>query len=345
MTWNSCPGIIEAVIDMTMKELAKIANVSVSTVSKAFGDAQDIAQDTKNYIFETAKQYGCFGKFYKGKYVKKIIAIICPEFASNYYAGYVKILQELIRAENGICVLSSDEFSTSRQAELIEYYASYLKVDGLIVFGLRSRIKKGYDIPIVSLFSSSDDHVDSVNTDMDSAIHQIVKTLQQYGHRRVAFVGETLTKGKAEIFCSASQTEKDMEMTVIQSNQRFEKAGIDGIDQLLKKGKEVTAIVCAYDDIAYGVIHQLKSCGYRVPEDISVVGIDNISSSEYSEIPLTSIDTQPEEMCRIVWDLLQKKIENRYFRAKQKIIIKPELVIRDSLRRIEPALPGVDTVK
>lgn len=320
---------------MTMKELAKIANVSVSTVSKAFGNADDIAQETRQHIFQIAKAHGCFGKFYKGKCPQKTVAIICPEVISNYYAGYIKILQSLIRAENGICLLSADDFSASRQAELIEYYTSYPKVDGLIVFGLRSRIKKGCEIPIVSLFSSSDEYVDSVNTDMKSAIDQIVNTLHRYGHRRVAFVGEPLTKEKAEIFRTAVQAKEDMEMMVIQSSRRFEEAGIDGVKQLRNEDKEVTAVVCAYDDIAFGAIRQLKSCGYRVPEDVSVVGIDNVSSSEFSEIPLTSIDTQPEEMCRIAWDLLQKKIENRYFRAKQKIIIQPKLVIRDSLQKVE----------
>ena len=56
---------------MTMKELAKLANVSVSTVSKAFAEADDVSEETKNHIFNIAKEYGCYGKFFKGKYSKK----------------------------------------------------------------------------------------------------------------------------------------------------------------------------------------------------------------------------------------------------------------------------------
>ena len=69
---------------MTMRELAKLANVSVSTVSKAFHDAEDISEETRNLVFETAKQYGCFGKFYKVKFPKQVIAFICPELGSGF---------------------------------------------------------------------------------------------------------------------------------------------------------------------------------------------------------------------------------------------------------------------
>ena len=87
-----------------MKELAKLCNVSVSTVSKAFSNTEDISSDTKKLIFETAKKEGCYGKFYKHKYPKRIIAIICPEIASNYYSIFIEELQRLIESDNGICI-------------------------------------------------------------------------------------------------------------------------------------------------------------------------------------------------------------------------------------------------
>ena len=58
---------------ITMRELAKLCNVSISTVSKAFLDADDVSSNTKKHIFEIAKENGCYGKFYKGKYHKKIM--------------------------------------------------------------------------------------------------------------------------------------------------------------------------------------------------------------------------------------------------------------------------------
>ena len=135
---------------MTQRELAKLANVSFSTVSKAFNNSDDISDETKNYIFKIAKQYGCYGEFFKGKYHKKIIAIICPEIVSSYYAEFIKFFQTLIEKDGNIPIVSSDNFDKKTSDALIEYYASYMKVDGIITFELKSALKKGYTTPIVS---------------------------------------------------------------------------------------------------------------------------------------------------------------------------------------------------
>ena len=283
---------------MTMRDLAKLCNVSVSTVSKAFYDADDVSEDTKKLIFDIARENGVYGKFYKGKYHKKIIALICPELEGNHYSDFVNRLKKLIEKSGGMCVISTDDFSESKQSELIEYFASYLKVDGIIVFGLRKNLKKGYDVPIVSLFSSHDDNVDSINIDMKSAIDEAVNTLHLYGHKKIAFIVETLTASKSQYFENAMHTVGSEDATIILSKKRFEKAGIDGINQLLEAKKEFTASICGYDNIAFGAIKQLKKCGLRVPEDISVIGIDNISLSEYTETSLTSIDIASDELCR-----------------------------------------------
>ena len=71
---------------MTMKELAKLANVSVSTASKAFSMSSEGSDETREIIFDVAKKHGCFKKFFNAKYPKLVIAVICPEFESTYYS-------------------------------------------------------------------------------------------------------------------------------------------------------------------------------------------------------------------------------------------------------------------
>lgn len=315
-------------MNMTMKELARLANVSVSTVSKAFCEADDISGETRDHIFKIAKEHGCFGKFYKGKFHKKIIAIICPEVGSSYYARFLEILQDLIERDCGIALISADGFRPAKQAELIEYYASYLKVDGLIVFGLHSKLKRGWRIPIVSLFSSVDADVDAVNIDMDAAIRDAVHTLTEFGHRSIAFLSEPLCAEKARSFRAVAP-----HGTLIESSKRFEEAGEDGVAQLLQQDVECSAIVCAYDNIALGAMRALRQNGKRVPEDVSVIGIDNIPISGHTETTLTSIDTDPSEVCEIAWELLKKKIQSPYFKARQSISIKPRLILRESVRK------------
>lgn len=326
---------------MTMRDLAKLTNVSVSTVSKTFHHAEDISEATREMIFETAKKYGCFGKFYKEKYFKKIIAIICPELRSYMYADTVYHLQRLIEGDDGIVLISTDEFDPKKQEELIEYYASYLHVDGILVFGCRSCLKRGIEVPIVAMSKSEAVCVDSVNIDIQVPIFQAVAHLCEIGHRKIAFLGEPLTLSKEQYFRQAMQHQNLSlsEDYVIRSAKRFEQAGEDGAEQLLKLDCPPTAMVCAYDYIAYGAIGYLTRKGIRVPEDISVIGMDNIHSTEYIEPQLTSIDTGYEEACRIAWELLCKKIENPYHRGYQKTTVIGELVLRRTTGPVNDLLP------
>lgn len=317
---------------MTMRELALLANVSVSTVSKAFHGAEDISEETREHIFALAKKYGCFGKFHKERFHKQIIAIICPELSGSYYSGYVERLQKIIEDHDGIALISTDHFCPGAQAELIDYYASYLRVDGIFVIGLKDEPKRGYEIPIVSLLSGVS-HFDTVLFDMDTAICNAVHTLRSLGHEKIAFIGEPLTIGKAISFANAMHIPDD-DPCIIKIQDRFEKAGEEGVKELLRRQIDCSAIICAYDNIAFGAIRQLKSQGFRVPEDYSVVGIDNINASQHTETTLTTIDTQLEDICMIAWDLMQKKQKSKYYRSCQKITVSGKLVLRESVAPI-----------
>jgi len=316
---------------MTMRELAKLANVSVSSVSKAFHDADDISSETKEHIFALAKKHGCYGKFYKERFPKKVIAIICAELNSGHYSGFVTKLQEFIEQSGNITVVSNDHFDADTQAELIDYYASYIHVDGIIVLGLRTLLKRGYDIPIVALFSTVDTSVDSVRNDMEGAMRDAVSLLSKLGHKSIAFVSEPRTQSTATLFELLVRQRKGVTGHLIQTTERFEKAGEEGIKQLLAKKCGATAIICAYDEIAIGAIKELKRNGISVPDDMSVIGIDNIQATAYTETGLTTIDMNPDEICMIAWDLLLKKQENKFYKNHQQITLTCKLIVRESV--------------
>jgi len=315
---------------MTLRELAKHANVSISTVSKAFHDAEDVSDETKKMIFATAKEYGCFGKYYRGRFYKKVIAIICPELNSSYYNKYVRRLQDEIEKNEAIALISSDHFSASNQEELIDYYASFLRVDGLFVFDLQAPLKKGYNIPVISLLSNVDNSVDSVQVDNEPAIREAVAYLDCLGHREIAFLGEKLTKDKEKAFINATE-ELTGKYYTVQSPYRFEEAGVDGIRQMLKSENRPTAIICAYDTIAIGAISYLRDQGYSIPDDISVIGMNDIDVAKYMKHSLTSIGVSADEVCTLAWDLMQNKLKNYYYRQNRQVVLQSKLVVRDSV--------------
>ena len=314
---------------MTMRELAKLANVSVSTVSKAFHGAKDISQETREHIFAVAKQYGCYGTFYQGNYDKKVIAVICPELAGSYYSEFAELLQDMIEKAGCIAIISTDHFSASKQEELIEYFCEYLNVDGILVFDLQCKPKKGHMTPIVSLYSNKHTSTDCIRIDVKSAIYDAIHLLKEYGHTKIAFLGESLTTLKAGFYHQAAIELLHEEPLIITSSKRFEQAGEDCIQQL--NNKDVTALICAYDNIAFGAIKALQAKGLHIPHDVSVIGIDNTPMGKYTSTSLTTIDTKPEEVCSLAWELLQKKMASPFYKSTQDISIRSALILRESV--------------
>ena len=321
---------LKAVNGMTMQELARLANVSVSTVSKAFHQADDVSEETKQHIFAVAKQYGCYGKFFKGKYPKRVIAVVCPELKSQYYSIYVEKLQHIIEAHNAIPLVLSYNFDNATQAELLEYFSAYLQVDGIIVFALKNQLKKGFNTPLVSLFSSQDETVDTVSVDIASAAKQAVACLRAQGHRHIAVAGEKKTKGRQETLCDALGIDMS-DAAVYVSAHRFEQAGIDCADRILQAKIPYTAILCTYDNIAIGVMKHLAAQGYAVPRDVSVVGINNIPFSQYAKPSLSTVDEHIDEMCDAAWQLLEKKMKNIYYHPPAPICLTGTFLRRESV--------------
>ena len=196
---------------------------------------------------------------------------------------------------------------------------------------LKTPPKKAYDTPIVALYPERIVHIDSVIIDIHGAIQHAVDTVIAYDHKKIAFIGDPFTHRKATYFRDAAAAHRCCEAFIIESSHRFEQAGEDGVRQLLEKYPETSAIICGYDRIAYGAIQQLKAANLQIPQDISVVGVDNLGTSEYIEPALTSFGINIQETCQIAWDLLYRKIRNQGFRATQNIVVQTELVLRESL--------------
>ena len=321
---------------MNLSTIAKLAEVSVSTVSKAFSGSEEISERTKEKIFEIARQNGCFEKYFKHKYDKKVIGVIYPEVLGGSYPVIMELLDRLIRERGGLMVASATGFSEERRRELFNYYSTYGNVDGIIVMSSYKGLSSNTGVPFVALFDRGrNDKVDAIQCDVRASMVEAVKCLKEYGHTRIGFAGEKLTRGRVEDYRYAMKKAglyiraSDIKI----SNKRFEEAGIESMDSWLEEKDPPTAILAAYDNIAMGVIKSIRKKGLRVPEDFSVIGIDDMPLAPYTDTSLSSIRTFREEACRMAVDLLMKKIDNQYYTSPREMIIASELVLRDSVGR------------
>ena len=321
---------------MTLTELAKQVGTSVSTVSKAFSGSKEISEEVKKSIFKAAKRAGCFEKYYKGPRERPVIALLFPETESEYYGTEIGILEREINRRGADTVVALTRFDPEREARLFSEMVYRLKVDGVIISSSGTLVKNPDSVPLV-LFGSGAErskNADVVSVDMNGAVRELVGVIKEYGHREVGFIGERLTRGKLEAFKQAMRYHglPFREKFVSEADgARFAAAGEECMQKLIDRKSVPEVIVAAYDQIAYGAMRRAEQNGYKIPDDISFVGVDDISVTEYLGVPLSSVHINLEEVCGKVVDMIFKRIDNRHYRESERVTIPVTVCIRESL--------------
>ena len=298
---------------MTLSKLARLANVAVSTASKAFSMSDDINEQTREEIFRVARENGCFKKLFNAKYPKFVIALICPEVDSRHYSELCRYLQQRLQTRGCEICISSTEFSAAVTADMIEYYEKYSSVDAIILIDPPATVLPPHETPIISLGSRAHNADVTLCLDYMTALKSALTDFKAAGISHIGFIGEPHTVTKLSAFKSAVSeiygfTE---EKYISVSDLRFEKGGCAAARALYSHGALPEAIICAYDDMALGAMRFFHDNGISVPDDIKVIGMDNILHSEYFVPSLSTIDYMNEEIAKTatesVFELLDGK--------------------------------------
>ncbi len=286
---------------MTLSKLAKLAHVSVSTASKAFSMSDEVSDETRQYVFEVAKQNGCFKKFFNAKYPKYVISVIIPEIDSEYYHRYVSgIAKELAKLNCEMC-LSISNFSAENERELIEYYYKYSSVDGVIVIASKVQENLFNDMPVVCVVPFGVNGLEDkpvIRTESITGCTEALKYLKQKDVTDIGILSEKLTVTKKNKVCSVAE-ELNIPISedkIFVSEKRFYEGGYDAMSKMIESGKIPRAIICTYDQIAIGAMKRINEYGLRVPEDVAVMGMDDIRESSYLVPALASISHSFEEI-------------------------------------------------
>jgi len=325
---------------MTLKELATLANVSQPTVSKAFSNAKDISEETREHIFKVAKEHHCYEKFHKGNYFKKIIAVICPEIKSDIYYNLVTHLETLLTDMESTMVLSISHFDPDTEKALFYYHAHYQKVDGIIIISSRATIKDDLSVPTVKIGVKRENGENCLDITTHGATLDAVKYLMDMGHHKIAFISELRVSVKVERFRNSMK--KCMlpirDEYIVISEKRFEDGGYDCMEQLLALDEPPTAVIAAYDYMALGALDCIEKHGLSVPDDISLIGQDNIRVLPYIKPALSSIALPYQQQCELAINVLQKKMKNKYYTESQVHTLSETLIIRDSVKNLKETI-------
>lgn len=299
---------------MTYKKIAQIAHVSVSTVSKALSGSKEVSEEMTQEIIRIAKEVGYFEKKGKRKieYTKMdsiTVAIICPEIISLSYADEITAIKNEIELLGGFPAVYVYDFDEKKLNRILEHITVRNCADGIVLFPNGDLVQK-QPIPIVCMFSSDNIPHDTVCCNPNIYIMDMVRYLKNLGHSDIAFVGESNTIIKSDAYKNAMielglpYTEENEYII----NERFEEIGYQAAQQIIEKGKLPTAIICAYDEIALAIIHKFTKLGIKIPEQVSIIGINDIPMSAYAQIPLTTVRVFKEEQGAVAVNMLYDKI-------------------------------------
>lgn len=323
----------------TIKDIANHLGVSISTVSKGLNGASDISEDLRQLVLDTAVEMGYSTKRSKKEEFRKLCMFITNvEYETLDTFGYDIVLgfkQNAFQHNWDVTIVEIDtEFQQNHK------YDSYLLQHGYcgaFILGLALHDPwmaqvKTTTMPTV-LFDNIIDgnhNVGYLGTDSHEGIHMAVEHLVNLGHKKIAFMngseGSLVSEQRQEAF------ERAIAEYNVTCNERMMARGFFIADSakyhvpsFLAEG--ATAIVCGNDLLAQGVIDCCKAAGYQVPEDISVIGFDNIPIAATTEPPLTTISQQRNELGRCAYTILASLINHVCI---SKTLLRPQLVERES---------------
>ena len=279
---------------VSARDVARVAGVSVSTVSRALTRPDDLAPETLAKVLETARAMGYHpNPAARGLTTGRTstIGLIVPDLENPFFSAITKGAQARARAAGyGVMIADSDE-DPSQEADLIREMAR--QVDGLLLCSPRSPDEALTDLaqlaPLV-LVNRQCGSLPAVLIDNMGGVRLALEHLRALGHRTIAYVGGPATSWSSRERLAAAQTiaaqYPDTELLDLGSFQPYVAGGIAAGDLLIASG---ASAALAYNDlVAFGLLDRLKQRGVLVPEDISVVGVDNIPMSALSSPALTS---------------------------------------------------------
>lgn len=328
---------------VTLSDIARECGVNTSTVSKALRGSTDINAETSAQIMCVANRLGYKIKSEKRGQFSKEIIIVCPEIFSAYYSVLTETLSKLLYGKGYMPHIAISHFDEKKELEILDYYLKKLPAAIICITESANAAemlqhvsnKKGTAILLVTLNNIAKE-CDNICVDEEMCMDYAVQHLINLGHRKIGFIGESLTQDRMAMFQRFTkkhgiETPKEY---IVSSEYRFSECGYTGMKQLLSIKERPTAVITAYDDIALGAMRMITESGYSVPDDFSIIGFDNAHYSSYLTKSLTTIDSKISDMCAIAVGILDKKIRDKGFSVIQNVTIKPDLLIRETTRAI-----------
>jgi len=325
---------------MTIKEISEALNVSISTVSKALNDATDIAEETKMRIRRYAEDVGYHLKTKKNS--QRICALyerVDSDTRNNILNHVITAFTDIAIAHNfeviiDYLVSKPDDFNLNDYLTQNNFCAAFI-----VGMNFKSRIYKqviNTTVPLVLLDNriSNSPLISSVSSDNTSAIVSAIKYLTKLGHTKIGFLmGERESMVSAErlagYILGLARAGIDFNNDYVYYGDFTKSSGEDAA--IFFNETDVTAVICCSDIMAMGLIEGLKSFDKNVPEDMSVIGFDDLNLLKFTAYNLTTMKQEFNKLGELAFKQIADMLEGR---GTQQTVLGCKLIERGSVKKL-----------
>ena len=330
---------------VTVKEIAKMAGVSVTAVSFVLNNKPGVSEETRQKVQKIIDETGFKPNLNSKKLVLNKSFNICliinsfsSPFEDLFYFEITRGILNRSQEHNYNITISKPEGSKDELPDMV--YSG--DTDGIIFMQDISRkltdkaLASGIPFVVVDSHASVEG-ITSVNADYRSATFAATKFLIEKGHKEIAMISsENVPDFHTQTLAGFTEAMKDSGLTpnpnYYSLSATGEESAYNVTKQLLSTRKRPTAVLCTVDSFAIGAMRCSKDLGLSVPRDVSFMGIDDILLSRYIEPKLTTVGINKVEMGALAMDLLLEKIKGK---KTDSVLLPMELIIRDSVRSLK----------
>ena len=327
----------------TIRDVARAAGVAASTVSRYLNGQLRVSPATEAKVLEAVAELGYVPNAPARNLARRrsgVIGFVVPEISNPYFGSIADYVVEAVERHGRLVLLCSHRSQSVKQSSYIDLLDSGA-IDGMLYLGsfrsnerLAAAITDGLPVVVVDEPIAGLPPVSSVVMDDYAGGYQATSYLVALGHRRIAFVSGPAELGSVQEryrgYCDALRVGGiDAEGQVNLAGQFTEQFGMSALPHLLAAAEPPTAAFVASDYIALGVLSAAEVHGIRVPDDLSIVGFDDIRFSQYVRPRLTTIRSPVDRLAQQGVELLFERLQDPQAPARTQVL-PVELVIRES---------------
>lgn len=333
---------------MSLKKLADHLGLSPATVSLVINQspvAASIPQDTKDRILAAARKFNYRPNFFARSLRTQrsfTVGVMVPEVSEGYASMVMSGIEDHLLQEGYFYFVASHR----HRADLIDEYPKLLldrSVDGLIA--VDTPWHHDLAVPVVTVSGHNEVRgVTNIVLDHAHAAQIALKHLSQLGHRKIAFIkGQEFSSDTEVRWEAIREAAAALKLCVsakliiqLEGDSPSPELGYKVTKRLLATHESFTALFAFNDISAMGAVRAIRDAGMRVPEDISIVGFDDIQSAAYQIPGLTTVRQPLRKMGKIAAETLLRRINRPGMEHVSQITVEPELIVRETTQALEP---------